>query len=120
MFINNHLPNAGKVIKNEAMKIVYNRFIPFKGFSAMMFFGIIMARKDCGSVSPITINHEKIHEVQAKETGGYILFYLRYLLLCVKHGYRNNPFEREAYDNAGNISYLESRPTFAWKKYIQK
>ena len=60
------------------MKIVYNKFIPFKGFCAINLFGIIFARKGC-KVTPRTINHEKIHTAQMRELG-YIGFYVLYFL----------------------------------------
>ena len=42
------------------MKIVYNEFIPFKGFSAINLFGILFARKGV-KISKKIINHELIH-----------------------------------------------------------
>jgi hypothetical protein len=100
------------------MKIIYNNIIPVRGFAAMMFFGVIFARRSSKPLSLRTINHEAIHSVQARECGGYLFFYLRYLAQCIRYGYRNCPFEREAYDNEGNLEYLESRKAFAWKKYF--
>jgi hypothetical protein len=100
------------------MKIVYNNIIPFRGFVAMMFFGVIIAKRSAKPLSPRIINHEEIHAAQAKECGGYIFFYPMYLRLWVKYGYRNCPFEREAYDNDRNFDYLLSRNAFEWKKYL--
>lgn len=34
--------------------------------------------------------------------------------------YKNVAFEREAYDNMYNITYLEQRDVFAWIRYIRK
>jgi hypothetical protein len=99
------------------MKVIYNKILPFKGFSAMMLFGVIFARTSARPLSLRTVNHEEIHDAQAKECGGYVIFYLRYLCLWVRYGYRNCPFEREAYDNEGNPGYLKSRNNFEWKKY---
>jgi hypothetical protein len=99
------------------MKIVYNNIIPFRGFAAMMFFGVIFARKFAKPLSLRAINHEEIHCAQAKECGGYVLFYLKYLCQWVKYGYRNCPFECEAYDNDRNPDYLKSRKAYEWKKY---
>jgi hypothetical protein len=102
------------------MKIIYNNIIPFRGFAAMMFFGIIFARKSAKPLSLNTINHEKIHHAQARECGGYLWYYSLYLCQWTKYGYRNSPFEREAYENAANLSYLKQRQAFAWKKYDTK
>ena len=104
------------------MKIVYNKFIPFKGFSAINIFGIIFARK--GSViTPRTINHEKIHTAQMRELG-YIGFYVLYFLewlyrlaVDTNRAYRAISFEVEAYANQYDYSYLESRKPYAmWRK----
>jgi hypothetical protein len=83
----------------------------------MMFFGIIFARKSAKPLSSKTINHEKIHEAQAKESGGYLWYYSLYLWQWTKYGYRNCPFEREAYDNEADLNYLNSRKGFEWEKY---
>lgn len=104
------------------MKIVYNRFIPFKGFRAINLFGVIFARK--GSViTPRTINHEKIHTAQMRELG-YIGFYVLYfvewlirLVVATKTAYRGIRFEREAYEHQYDYKYLESRKRYAmWRK----
>jgi hypothetical protein len=99
------------------MRIIYNNIIPFKGFSAMMLCGVIFARKTSQPLSQRTINHESIHAAQAKDCGGYLFFYLKYLIQWAKYGYQNCPFEREAYDNEKNLSYLEARQRCAWKGY---
>ena len=48
------------------MKIVYNNFIPFKGFSAINLFGVLFARKGV-KISKKIINPELIHTAQMKE-----------------------------------------------------
>jgi hypothetical protein len=104
------------------MKIVYNRFIPFKGFRAINLFGVIFACK--GSViTPRTINHEKIHTAQMRELG-YIGFYVLYflewlvrLVVATKTAYRGISFEVEAYEHQYNYKYLENRKPYAmWRK----
>lgn len=100
------------------MKIIYNHLIPFPGFSAMAFCGIILARKEYEPLDEEVINHESIHCAQAKECGGWFMFYLKYLWFWPKYGYYNIPFEKEAYDNDTNLYYLDSRTPFEWKKYI--
>lgn len=99
------------------MKIIYNDIIPFKGYSAMMFFGYIFARRGCKPLSKYTINHESIHDAQAKDCNGYILYYLKYIAYWIKYGYRNNPLEQEAYDHEKNLNYLKNRPAKNWRQY---
>jgi hypothetical protein len=69
------------------------------------------------------LNHERIHTAQMKEML-YIFFYLWYFvewLLEIFHygstAYHTNTFEREAFDNDDNLTYLVTRPRFAWWKY---
>ena len=101
------------------MKIIYNKFIPIKGFSATVIFGRIYARKEFKPLSERTVRHEEIHALQAKDCGGWIRFYLRYLIYWIRFGYRNNPFEIEAYGNDFKHDYLEKRQKFAWKKELK-
>ena len=101
----------------KEMKICYNRLLPVKGFSAMALFGVIFARRECRPLSKSTIRHEEIHKAQAKECGGWLLFYLKYLYWWVRRGYRNIPFEKEAYANERDEAYLDKREPFAWKGY---
>ena len=99
------------------MKIIYNNLIPFPGYSAMMLCGIIFARKKYKPLPAYVVNHEKIHRAQAREAGGYLRFYLMYLGQWIKYGYRNAPFECEAYENSNNPDYLLYRPRNVWKIY---
>lgn len=105
------------------MKIIKNKFIPFKGFKAINLFGILFVRKEC-ELSQRDINHESIHTAQMKEMW-YIGFYIWYLiewlykLITIKNAYRNISFEREAYSNQNDMYYLNAkRKKFAWVKYL--
>lgn len=103
------------------MKVIYNKIIPFKGFSAINIFGVLFARKEYEPLSARTIRHEAIHTAQMKELG-YIGFYIIYLLewlyrlVTTKNAYRSISFEREAYANQTNKNYLKTRRAFAqWR-----
>ena len=111
------------------MKIIYNRFIPFKGFSVINLFGTLFVRQEKGKpkpyVSPRTINHESIHTEQMKELG-YIFFYIWYfiewlvrLITNTKSAYYSISLEREAYINSTNLEYLNNRKHFSWLKYLR-
>ena len=68
-------------------------------------------------------NHEAIHTAQMKEML-YVFFYLWYFvewlirLFGKGNAYRNLSFEKEGYDNEGDLNYLENRPMFAWWWYL--
>ena len=108
------------------MKIVRNNIIPFKGFKAVNLFGVLFVRKDA-VIGSVDINHEAIHTEQMKELL-YVFFYLWYVvewlvrLVMYRNAhtaYRNISFEREAYMNQGNVSYLQGRGRYAWWKYLK-
>lgn len=103
------------------MKIIYNSLIPFKGFLAINLFGVIFARKG-NTLSSRVLNHERIHTAQMRELL-YVPFYLIYLLewifrliFCSGNAYRNLSFEKEAFENDSDFSYLARRPRFTqWR-----
>ena len=96
------------------MKIIRNKFIPFKGFTAINIFGLVFTRSD-EKLSDATINHEAIHTAQMRETL-YVFYYPLYLLIWMFKGfsYDHHPMERECHDNEHNAEYLETRKRFAW------
>ena len=127
------------------MKVIYNRFIPFKGSYAITIIKWIFVREeykylDGSRIYNKMINHESIHEQQILDftpeafpswlryTIGSICFYLLYglewlfkLIPCLikkKNVYRSLCAEQEAYENEENLNYLESRPKLSWLKKI--
>lgn len=103
------------------MKIIYNNIIPFKGFKAINLFGLLFVRKG-SKMSEADINHEKIHTAQMKELL-YIPFYLLYVgewlikLVTEENAYRSISFEKEAYDNENDLTYLKRRKHYGmWRK----
>ncbi|GHT62760.1 hypothetical protein FACS189451_07880 [Bacteroidia bacterium] len=107
------------------MKVIYNKFIPFKGFSAINLLGVVFARKEYEPVSEQTLNHEAIHTAQMKEllfVGFYLWYVLEWLIkLCFygKRAYYEISFEREAYDKMRYFGYLSFRKKYSFLKYIR-
>ena len=108
------------------MKTIYNKYIPIKGYVAINLFGIIFARKEFNPLSRITENHERIHTAQMKELL-FVFFYLWYGIEWVirlfqyrdrKEAYFNVSFEREAYRNQSDLSYLKYRKKYEFRKYL--
>lgn len=108
------------------MKIIRNNIIPFKGYKAINLFGVLFVRQDA-VIDEITLNHEAIHTAQMKELL-YIFFYIIYIVdwliglmayVSFSKAYRDICFEKEAYQNEGNINYLKSRKPFAFIKYLK-
>ena len=96
--------------------IIKNKILPPKGFNAMAIFPFIFTRSEVGK---LTLNHEKIHFAQQKELL-IIFFYLLYAVFYLLYGYKNSPFEKEAYRNGYNLKYLEKRKLFSWVKYLKQ
>jgi hypothetical protein len=90
-----------------------------------MLFGCIWTRKSFLSES--TIRHENIHALQEKELW-YIGFWFWYVFeFCIRLlqfrfngrlAYRNISFEREAYENEHDKSYIENRKPFSFEAYL--
>lgn len=106
------------------MKIIYNKILPFgRKYYAINLFGVIFAK---GACSPVVLNHEKIHTAQIRELL-YIPFYIFYvaewLIRTIQfrnsfEGYKHISFEREAYENDHDLSYLKRRKMFSFRKYF--
>ncbi|SHG26351.1 hypothetical protein [Dysgonomonas macrotermitis] len=110
------------------MKILYSKHFPPKGFAAINLFGIIIGRKEYGSLTKYEINHEKIHTSQIIELL-WIFFYLLYgmewLIRIVQYrhplkAYYNISFEREAYHNDKDLDYLKNRPWYSFINYYRQ
>jgi hypothetical protein len=105
------------------MKVVYNNIIPFKGFKCINLFGVLFVRKGC-FMSEKDLNHEAIHTTQMKEMlyiGFYLWYFVEWLVELFTYGsksYHTNTFEREAFENERDLTYLDSRRRFAWWKYL--
>ena len=109
------------------MKVIRSTYIPFKGFSAINLFGVVVARKECLPLSGRILNHESIHSQQIKEllfVGFYIWYVFEWLVRLLyarnfKRAYNAISFEKEAFDNDANTNYLNCRKQFAFLNYIK-
>lgn len=131
------------------MKIIRNKYIPFGDFDVMNILGLLFVREGAVLDDEI-INHEAIHSEQQEEIvcvstlvaialcnfcaswwylliviampiALYVLAWLIELALPpYDSAYKDSPFEREAYANQHNPTYLATRPPFAWWRYILK
>ena len=106
------------------MVVVSRRAIRFfewllnsEGIRGLAFFPFIFVG-DASDIYPELINHEKIHLRQQLELG-IIPFYIWYLIALYRVGYMNISFEKEAYANERDLTYLENRRIFAFKKYLK-
>lgn len=116
------------------MKIIRNKYIPFKGFRAINLFGVLFVRGNA-VIGEKTLRHEHIHTMQMREML-YVPFYLWYGIEYIIRFFgwnfgKRNPFyypdykpydymsfEKEAYDNEHDVNYPKTRKHFSWFKYI--
>ncbi|OHX66478.1 hypothetical protein [Flammeovirga pacifica] len=115
------------------MRIIFNNTIPFKGFIAMAVYPFVFVRSEYKTYQHSEewnrmIRHEKIHFAQQKELlliTFYFIYFIHFVFLFVIHknvdkAYRSICFEREAYQNEKNRSYLSTRKRFSWLKYLKR
>ncbi|MCA6073934.1 hypothetical protein [Fulvivirga sedimenti] len=101
---------------------------PYDGFSFFIF--LFFKSKN---PSAELINHERIHFYQQVELlfiFHWLLYAGHYAVLRLKMlgkpgikrphdtAYRAICFEKEAYANERNLTYLDNRPLFAWRHYF--
>lgn len=108
------------------MKIIYNKILPPKGFTAINLFGVIFARSEQAPIDYYIINHEAIHTAQIREllfAPFYIFYAIEWIIRIIQYrnpktAYYNISFEREAYHNHFNLEYLRQRKRFSFWKYL--
>ena len=87
-----------------------------QGIRVLAFWPFIFIASDT-IIDDELINHERIHLRQQIEML-IIPFYIWYLIELYTKGYYNVSFEKEAYDNEKNLTYLRKRRIFAFVKYL--
>lgn len=108
------------------MKVIQNKWIPFKGYKYINLFGLIFTR-DASKINAKEYNHEKIHLKQMQEML-WLPFYLWYgVEYCIIRllrffdkqdvVYHDVSFEEEAYNNENNYAYPETRKHYEQKSY---
>ena len=102
---------------------VFKNLIP-PHIAAITFWPFIFFRENKDKHDLRIINHERIHlkqQVELLVIPFYVIYLIEYLVFLVilrnhDKAYRNIGFEREAYENDGNIVYLNSRKWYAmWR-----
>lgn len=111
----------------KSKKVIFNKYIPFKGYLAMAIYPWIFVREEYReSLNARCVKHELIHHAQQKELliiFFYILYFLEYLVRLIfcgfNHGkaYRSISFEQEAYNHEKELEYWKVRKPFGmWRK----
>lgn len=110
------------------LKVVYSKYIPFKGFEALTIWPWIFVREDkSAKFTPMMKRHEATHAHQQLECllVGFLIIYclewvfkLPFCKFDSNRAYMSISFEQEAYDHQDEIGYNNVRRHYAWIKYL--
>lgn len=101
-------------------------YCPWLNVSGMALFPLILVKRRVDFTNIKLLRHEEIHLRQQLELlviPFYIFYLLNYLINLLRYlnpdkAYRNIIFEKEAYDNDGDVDYLRKRKVWAFLKYF--
>ncbi len=105
-------------------RVIISNWIVPRGFIGITIYPFIFLRSNSYKNAKV-INHERIHLAQQKELliiGFYLWYLIDYLIKLVKYknrkqAYRNIIFEKEAYANESDLTYLKQRRMFSFINY---
>lgn len=109
------------------LPILFN-FLVKQDAIAIALWPFIFIKYDALKRDACLLNHERIHLRQQLEMG-IIFFYLFYVAEFLYHyisyrsinaAYFSISFEKEAFANDKNLSYLKERKFWAWRKYFKR
>lgn len=108
------------------MIIVCQKLLKNTKITGITLFPFIFLRNKRCKHNKILINHERIHLKQQLElliVFFYIWYIFEYFIGLIKFkdrylAYRNISFEREAYGNEKNLSYLRTRKIWSFWNYL--
>jgi len=108
------------------MFVIVSKYLIPRGFRGITLFPFILVSERSLRLNEVVVNHEKIHIRQQLEMLVLpffiwygIEFLVRWFICKDKNAaYRNISFEREAYRNEKDLSYLKRRPFWEFLKYL--
>lgn len=107
------------------MVLIITKYLIPKGYRGLTIFPFVFIKYRRDKYNLVLLNHERIHLRQQLELL-FVFFFFWYLieffirLLKYRNrnlAYRNISFEREAYANESDSSYLKNRPIFRFLNY---
>lgn len=110
------------------MFFIVNKYLIPKGFRGLTAYPFVFLKYAVDKQNPVFINHERIHlrqQIELLILPFYIWYTLEYLIYLLKYrnknrAYRSISFEREAYSNESDLSYLKNRKLFGFWKYLRE
>lgn len=104
------------IVSDRALRFFGLFFGGSSGVRGLAFWPFIFIASDT-IIDDELINHERIHLRQQIEML-IIPFYIWYLIELYTKGYMNISFEKEAYANDHDLTYLNNRRIFSFRKYL--
>ncbi len=107
------------------MILVFKHFF-YKNYVGLSLWPFIFLKNNDLKEDIVLINHERIHLRQQQElliVFFYIFYFMEWVVRCMLYfdtykAYQNMSFEKEAYHNEKNLSYLKERKPFSFIKYF--
>ena len=107
--------------------ILISKYLVPKGYSGITLYPFILLKYIDLRKNVVLVNHEKIHLRQQLELlilPFYLIYVLEFLIKLITYknwniAYRNISFEREAYCNEYDNTYLKTRSFWQFLKYIR-
>lgn len=109
------------------MFLIVAKYLIPKGYRGMAVFPFILVRYYKDQVNVVFLNHEKIHlrqQIEMLILPFFVWYIVEFFIRFIQYkntdlAYRNISFEREAYTNETNLTYLKKRSFFQFLKYIK-
>lgn len=107
------------------MFLFVSRFLVPKGFSGITLFPFVFFRERRFRYDAVFVNHERIHlrqQIELLILPFFVWYGLEFIvrlmiLRNVDLAYRSISFEREAYENEKDLSYLKERSFWNFFKF---
>ena len=106
--------------------VLISKFAIPKGYIGLTVFPFIFLKYEHLKSDTILMNHERIHLRQQLEfliLPFFLIYTTEFLIRLIvlrnwKRAYRSISFEKEAYANERNLTYLKSRPFWSFLTYL--
>jgi hypothetical protein len=110
----------------ETDMIVVSRLFFYYDYVGLTLWPFIILREKRFISDHALINHERIHLRQQRELlilPFYLLYLSEWLIRSIAYmdsykAYRNLSFEREAYQNEGDLNYLDTRKPLSFLRHL--
>ena len=108
------------------MMLIVSKFLVPKGYRALTVFPFVFLREKASKDDLVLLNHERIHLAQQRELlfvvffvwYGLEYFFRRFQYSNHNLAYQNISFEKEAYQNELDFTFLSQRKTFNFTTFL--